>query len=45
VSAGIAAGPGIGAEVEHAVERAELLAAASRPAGGAWEVRTDCVPG
>jgi hypothetical protein len=45
VSAGIAAGPGVGGELEHAVERADLVAAASRPAGGAWELRTECVGG
>jgi hypothetical protein len=45
---GVAAGVGaffrVGAETEHTVESAQLEAAATRPPGGLWEPRLDCVP-
>ena len=42
-AAGIAAGVQVGGEFDHTVERSRLLAARSRPAGGLWEQRFDCV--
>jgi hypothetical protein len=33
----------VGGEVEHTVEHSRLLSAASRPAGGLWEQRLDCL--
>jgi hypothetical protein len=43
-AAGIAGGVRFGAEYDHLVDRARLLAASSRPPGGLWERRLDCVP-
>jgi hypothetical protein len=40
---GAGAGARVGGEIYHTVDRAQLLAAATRPAGGLWERRTDCV--
>jgi hypothetical protein len=34
----------LGAEFEETVELAKLESAASRPPGGLWEPRLDCVP-
>lgn len=42
-SAGLSAGFRVGGEYEHTDDRAELLAASSRPSGGLWEPRIDCV--
>jgi hypothetical protein len=42
-AAGMSAGLRVGGELDHTVDRARLLAAATRPPGGAWERRTDCV--
>ena len=46
-SSGAGAGLGVGVRVEgeiaHTVDRARLLAAATRPPGGLWEQRSDCV--
>ena len=42
--AGVALGVQVGGEYEHTVETSRLLAARSRPAGGLWERRLDCVP-
>lgn len=39
----VALGIRLGGEYEHAVARAQLLAAATRPPLGLWEARTDCV--
>ena len=44
VSAGIAEGVRLGGEYEHSDDRSELIAASSRPSGGLWEPRIDCVP-
>ncbi|MDP8967680.1 MAG: hypothetical protein M3N04_03685, partial [Actinomycetota bacterium] len=33
----------IGGEYDHAIESSRLLAASSRPPGGLWEQRADCV--
>ncbi len=41
--AGIAAGLRLAGEIDHTTDRARLLAAATRPPGGLWERRTDCV--
>jgi hypothetical protein len=45
---GAAAGVGaffrVGAEAEHMVELAKLESAVTRPPGGLWEPRLDCVP-
>lgn len=41
---GVSAGLRLGGEVEHATERSRLLAASSRPPGGLWEPRIDCLP-
>jgi hypothetical protein len=40
---GAGAGLRLGGEVDHTVDRARLLAAATRPPGGLWERRADCV--
>lgn len=37
------AGLRIGGELDRTIDRARLLAAASRPPGGVWEQRADCV--
>jgi hypothetical protein len=42
-SAGIAEGVRLGGEYEHTDDRSELIAASSRPSGGLWEPRLDCV--
>ena len=42
--AGVAAGARIGGEYDHAIDRARLIAASSRPPAGLWERRLDCVP-
>lgn len=42
-AAGIADVVQVGGEFEHTVEGSRLLAARSRPAGGLWEERLDCV--
>ena len=41
--AGIAMGVRLGGEYEHTDDRSELIAASSRPSGGLWEPRLDCV--
>lgn len=41
--AAVALGLRIGGELEHTIDRAKLLAAATRPPFGLWEARTDCV--
>jgi hypothetical protein len=40
---GLAAGPRVGGEIYHTVDRVRLLSAATRPPGGLWEQRSDCV--
>ncbi len=42
---GAGAGLRVGGELDHTTDRARLLAAASRPPGGLWEQRADCVAG
>jgi hypothetical protein len=42
-NAGIAEGVVLRGEYEHSDDRSELLAASSRPSGGLWEPRVDCV--
>jgi len=42
-SMGFAAAFKFGAETEHAIDRFNLLSASSRPPGGLWEPRLDCV--
>ena len=42
-SAGLSAGIRIGGEYEHTNDTSELIAASSRPSGGLWEARVDCV--
>jgi hypothetical protein len=42
-SAGVGLGVQVGGEVEHTSEHSRLLAAVSRPAGGLWEQRLDCL--
>jgi hypothetical protein len=42
-AAGIAEGVRLGGEYEHTDDRSELIAASSRPSGGLWEPRIDCV--
>ena len=42
-AAGISIGPRIGGEYDHTIDRSRLLAASSRPPGGLWEPRLDCV--
>lgn len=43
-AAGIAGGVQVGGELDRTIERSRLLAARSRPAGGLWEQRFDCLP-
>jgi hypothetical protein len=43
-AAGLGLGLRVGGELDHTVDRARLLAASTRPAGGVWEQRRDCVP-
>jgi len=40
---GLSLGFRLGAETEHEIDRFNLLAASSRPPGGLWEPRLDCV--
>jgi hypothetical protein len=40
---GAGAGLRLGGELDHTTDRARLLAAATRPPGGLWEQRADCV--
>jgi hypothetical protein len=40
---GAGAGLRVGGELDRTTDRARLLAAASRPPGGLWEQRSDCV--
>ena len=42
-SVGLSFGLKFGAETDHTIDRFSLLAASSRPAGGVWEPRLDCV--
>jgi hypothetical protein len=42
-SLGFATGFKFGVETEHTIDRFNLLAASSRPPGGLWEPRLDCV--
>jgi hypothetical protein len=42
-AAGISAGLRLGGEYDHIVDEARLLNASSRPPGGLWERRLDCV--
>jgi hypothetical protein len=46
-SSGASAGIGqivqVGGEYEHLIENSRLVAASTRPAGGLWEQRSDCV--
>jgi hypothetical protein len=42
-SIGLAAGIKLGGEFDRAIDRFNLLAASSRPPGGLWEPRLDCV--
>lgn len=42
-AAGIGGGVQVGGEYDHTVEISRLLTARSRPAGGLWEQRLDCV--
>jgi hypothetical protein len=42
-AAGMSGGFRIGGEYDHAIDRSRLLAASSRPPGGLWEPRLDCV--
>lgn len=44
IEGSVALGIKLGGEYEHAVDRARLLAAATRPPFGLWEARVDCVP-
>lgn len=43
VGAGVSLGIRLGGELEHTIDDSTLLAAASRPPGGLWEPRVDCV--
>jgi hypothetical protein len=43
IEGSVALGIKLGGEYEHAVDRARLLAAATRPPFGLWEARVDCV--
>ena len=45
IGGSVALGVKFGAEYEHAVDRARLLAAARRPPFGLWEARADCLGG
>lgn len=42
-AAGVGVGVQLGGELDRTVERSRLLAARSRPAGGLWERRLDCL--
>ena len=42
-AAGVGAGVQVGGEYDHTVETSRLLTARSRPAGGLWETRLDCL--
>jgi len=42
-AAGMSFGARIGGEYDHTIDRSRLLAASSRPPGGLWEPRLDCV--
>jgi hypothetical protein len=42
-AAAISFGARIGGEYDHAIDRSRLLTASSRPPGGLWEPRLDCV--
>lgn len=42
-AAGVAVGVRVGGEFDHTIEHSRLLAARSRPAGGLWEQRLDCL--
>jgi hypothetical protein len=42
-AAGVALGLKLGGELEHTTDRSRLLSAATRPPGGLWERRVDCV--
>jgi len=42
-SAGIGQGVQVGGEVEYTIEHSRLMSAVSRPAGGLWEQRLDCL--
>jgi len=42
-AAGVGEGVQLGGEYDHTVESGKLLAARSRPSGGLWEERFDCV--
>lgn len=44
LAGGLALGLKLAGEAEHRVDSARLLSAASRPPGGLWERRFDCVP-
>lgn len=39
----VGVGVKLGGEIEHTIDRADLVAAASRPPGGVWERRDDCL--
>lgn len=39
------AGLRLGGEIEHTIDRSQLVAAATRPPFGLWEARVDCVGG
>ena len=43
VAAGLSAGLKLGGELDHTTDRSVLLSAATRPPGGLWEPRLDCV--
>jgi hypothetical protein len=43
VAGGLAFGLEIGGELDHTTDRFRLLSAATRPPGGTWERRMDCV--
>lgn len=42
-AAGVSLGVRVGGEYEHTVENSRLLGASSRPSGGLWETRVDCL--
>jgi hypothetical protein len=42
-AAGLALGLKLGGELEHTTDRSRLLSAATRPPGGMWERRMDCM--
>ena len=42
-AAGIAGGVRVGAEYDHVIDEARLIAASSRPPAGLWERRLDCL--